>query len=186
MTRNLNRRDLLKVGAGGSAVLLIGAQLNVIARAAEIHRDAGAYVALDAATAATVAAYAARILPTTDTPGANEAGAIWFIDAALAGDLVEDLALVKASASALDAIAGGAFALLGVEAQDRMITAQEGSGFFELMRFLTFAGSFTMSRYGGNRGEIGWDILGFERRHHWQAPFGYYDQAVHGGEVSGS
>ena len=44
---------------------------------------------------------------------------------------------------------------------------------------VSLAGTFTMSRYGGNRGEVGWDLLGFERRHHWQPPFGYYDAPYH-------
>jgi DNA-binding CsgD family transcriptional regulator len=61
--------------------------LPLIASAASDNRKCGESSATsDARQAATLDAIAARILPTTDTPGAREAGAVWFIDAALAGD----------------------------------------------------------------------------------------------------
>jgi hypothetical protein len=64
--------------------------------------------------------------------------------------------------------------------QDVRLRAIEDGEFFGLMHFLTLAGTFTMSAYGGNRGEIGWDLLGFDRRHHWDPPFGHYDRGHHG------
>ena len=37
-------------------------------------------------------------------------------------------------------------------------------------------GFFAMSRYGGNRDNIAWDLIGFEGNHGaWEYPFGYYD-----------
>ncbi|MFP5355062.1 MAG: gluconate 2-dehydrogenase subunit 3 family protein, partial [Gemmatimonadota bacterium] len=47
-------------------------------------RPAPPFVALTADEAAQVATIAERIMPTTDTPGAREAGVIFFIDRALA------------------------------------------------------------------------------------------------------
>ncbi|MFT5048613.1 MAG: hypothetical protein ACI8UP_005617, partial [Porticoccaceae bacterium] len=29
--------------------------------------------------------------------------------------------------------------------------------------------------YGGNRDNIGYQLIGFEDRHAWQAPYGFYD-----------
>jgi RNA polymerase sigma factor RpoD-like protein len=142
--------------------------------------DDGAFAHLDAALAATLEAVTARILPTTDTPGAREAGAIWFIDAALATDLGDALPLLQAGAAELDAVSGGDFSALAPAAQDVRLRAIEDGEFFGLMHFLTLAGTFTMSAYGGNRGEIGWDLLGFDRRHHWDPPFGHYDRGHHG------
>ena len=35
---------------------------------------------------------------------------------------------------------------------------------------------FSNPSYGGNRGGIGWKLLGFEDQHIFDPPFGYYDQ----------
>jgi hypothetical protein len=60
--------------------------------------------------------------------------------------------------------------------QDKYLHSQEDSEFFGLVRFLTVAGFFSMSKYGGNRDDIGWKLLGLDSQHHgWQPPFGYYD-----------
>jgi gluconate 2-dehydrogenase gamma chain len=179
-TPTLDRRALLKLGGGLWAASALSLPLAAIARNATMQRDDGAFAHLDAALAATLEAVTARILPTTDTPGAREAGAIWFIDAALATDLGDALPLLQAGAAELDAVSGGDFSALAPAAQDVRLRAIEDGEFFGLMHFLTLAGTFTMSAYGGNRGEIGWDLLGFDRRHHWDPPFGHYDRGHHG------
>src|SRR6476659_734157 len=46
---------------------------------------ASQFVWFDASAAAEIKAIAAAIIPETDTPGADRAGVIWFIDRALAG-----------------------------------------------------------------------------------------------------
>jgi hypothetical protein len=35
---------------------------------------------------------------------------------------------------------------------------------------------FSLPSYGGNRGGVGWKLIGFEDAHVFQAPFGYYDR----------
>jgi hypothetical protein len=35
---------------------------------------------------------------------------------------------------------------------------------------------FTLPTYGGNRDGVGWKLIGFEDRHTFQPPFGYYDR----------
>ena len=151
----------------------------LLARAAE-NRALGVFQTLPQQVGVTLEAVAARILPTTDTPGAREAGAIWFIDALAAGVLGPLLPSLIDGAAALDSASGGAFVELAPDDQDAQLRAIEDGEFFGAMRLLTLAGTFTMSRYGGNRGEVGWDILGYQRRHSWQVPFGYYDAKVHG------
>ena len=37
-------------------------------------------------------------------------------------------------------------------------------------------GLFSSPSYGGNRGGIGWKLLGFEDQHIFEPPFGYYDR----------
>ena len=177
----LDRRRFLQLGGGMGASLLATAAISRLARAATEHRDAKRFSAITPELAATLEAAAARILPTTDTPGAREAGAVWFMDAALGADMAGDLPMIQEGAAALDKQAGGGFASLDDAQQDALLQEVEDSGFFRTVHFLTIAGTFTMPRHGGNRGEVGWDILGFERRHHWEPPFGHYDAAVHSG-----
>jgi gluconate 2-dehydrogenase gamma chain len=33
--------------------------------------------------------------------------------------------------------------------------------------------------YGGNRGQVGWKLIGFEPKPAWKPPFGYYDAEEH-------
>jgi hypothetical protein len=146
-----------------------------LAKAAMNSREAGNFKVFTSKEAAVVEAFSARIIPTTDTPGAREAGAVWFIDAVLANGFADALPVIRDGISALDQSASGDFAAAAPDTQDALITAIEDGPAFELLHFLTLAGTFTMASYGGNRGEVGWDLLGFERGHHWQAPFGYYD-----------
>ena len=52
---------------------------------------------------------------------------------------------------------------------------------FNLMWAMTIFGFFSMEKYGGNRDQVGWELIGFEGGHGpWQYPFGYYDAQVHG------
>ncbi|MDA8962422.1 gluconate 2-dehydrogenase subunit 3 family protein [Congregibacter sp.] len=175
----LERRTLLKLGSAAAVTALMSAASPALLAAGAASQDVGQFKHLDKSLALTLEAITARILPTTDTPGAREAGAIWFIDTMSSGPLASLLPDLRAGANELNHASGGDFAKLPESDQDAQLRAIEHSDFFGLMHMLTLAGTFTMSRYGGNRGEVGWDILGFERRHHWQVPFGYYDAQVH-------
>jgi gluconate 2-dehydrogenase gamma chain len=174
----LDRRSLLKLGAG--AAMLGGLNLKAIAAAAVQSRDAGAFTTLDADSGETLAAIAARILPTTDTPGAQEAGAVWFMDALLGDALADSMPLIQAGIADLNKRAGGAFAALDSAAQDSRLKEIEDGEFFGFVHFLTLAGTFTLGQYGGNRDNLGWKMLGLSDQHHWQPPFGHYDRDRHG------
>lgn len=182
---HLSRRGFL---AGSSAVAggaLLRAGLPAVtalsASACTARDEEAAFRVLTAAEARELAAIAARILPTTDTPGAREAGVIWFIDGAFDTFMKGSLDFARAGlrdfeTGLADAAAGAArFSDLDEPAQDAYLASRESSPFFGLMRFLTIVGFFGMSSYGGNRDHVGWKALGFDPLHVWEPPFGHYD-----------
>jgi gluconate 2-dehydrogenase gamma chain len=143
---------------------------------------------LTAAEAREISAVAARIMPTTDTPGATEAGAVYFFDYAL-GDFAKDavtplrgwLAELVTKAKAIRP-AATRFSDLAAAEQDAVLKELEKGEFFGAVRGLTMLGMFSDPKYGGNRGQVGWKLLGFENRMTNSPPFGYYDaQAARGG-----
>jgi gluconate 2-dehydrogenase gamma chain len=70
--------------------------------------------------------------------------------------------------------------------QDAFLKTRERSGFFELMRWLTILGFFSMETYGGNKDHVGWKLIGFEgHKGVWTYPFGHYDAQVHGESTDG-
>ncbi len=130
-------------------------------------------------------AMTARLIPTTDTPGAREAGVIHFIDRAFSDVLADTLTQTRAELAgfrqALQAEhAGVDFQDLPAAAQDAFLASQEGGGFFERIRELTILGFFAMSAHGGNRDHLSWDLIGFEGHGAWTAPFGFYDREANG------
>lgn len=136
-------------------------------------------LSLDEATE--LEAIAACIVPTTDTPGAREAGAIHFIDNILGSarhDLLEPLraglADLRARAQSTAKPAGN-FSGLDAESQIAMLTEVENTSFFTQIRLLTVAGMFSDPSYGGNRDQIGWKLIGFDGHFGTQPPFGWYD-----------
>jgi len=179
---SFNRRNFLvtsgSVVSGGwlfCAIPLIFAT----AQAASGKRDLGeAFTNLQPLEAADLEAMAEQILPSNETPGAREVGVIWFIDTALGGFFKDVAALIKDGLAELNAglDADYRFADLDPEKQRRALQAIETTPFFDMVHFLTVAGMFALPGYGGNREKLGWALLGFEDRHAWQPPFGYYDQ----------
>jgi hypothetical protein len=180
---NLTRRVFLQ-GSAGAAFARTGiAGLLAIAESACTARDdSSAFETLAAAEAREFEAIAARILPTTDTPGAREAGVIWFMDKAFGSFGAEFYAGAQQglaefqSTIAANFPGAKAFSDLDEADQDRHLQTQQDSEFFQLMRTVTILGFFSMSKYGGNRDDIGWKLLGLPAGHAaWQPPFGYYD-----------
>jgi gluconate 2-dehydrogenase gamma chain len=140
------------------------------------------YQLLVAADVADLDALTAQIIPTDDTPGAREAGVIYFIDRALgtfmsqlAGDYRAQLAVFQAGVRRQHPDAAS-FAALTAEQQIAFLKTVDRTPFFETTRLLTLLGMFTLPVYGGNRDGIGWKLIGFEDAHVFQPPFGYYDR----------
>lgn len=139
------------------------------------------FAALTPAEAAEVQAIAARIVPTTDTPGATEAGVVFFIDKAFETFAADGLpgfrvGLADVTARASARRAGvRTFAALSVADQDAVLVEMEQQPFFGWVRSLVMMGMFADPKYGGNRDEVGWKLIGFENAMTHTAPFGYYD-----------
>jgi gluconate 2-dehydrogenase gamma chain len=128
-----------------------------------------------------VDAMAAQIVPTDDLPGAREAGAVYFIDHSLATWGAEQRDPFTRGLADLNREVHrrwpdvDRFASLTSERQVELLTAVEPTPFFQMVRFLTIAGTFANASWGGNRDKAGWRILGFEDRFMWEPPFGDYD-----------
>lgn len=184
-TNDVSRRQFLQIAGAvsGSTYLKIGGTaIAAIAQAAcTAKQESSAWVTLSAVEARVFTAIAARIMPTTDTPGATEAGVIHFIDNAFAGAMSGDLEFARSGLdefnTALTAAGHSApFDELTEAQQDAFLHTQENGEFFGLLRVMTIFGFFAMSSYGGNKDHVGWDLIGFEGHHGaWSYPFGYYD-----------
>lgn len=186
-TDELSRRSLLQAIAAtvGVAFSLDWAETAVAAEeshAAAQKSGEAAFSFLTAAEAVDVEAITDQIIPTDDTPGARAAGVVYFIDRALATFLsqlaVDYRAQIAEFQSAFRAQHPGpaSFAALPSAQQIEYLHTVEQTPFFETTRLLTLLGMFAMPAYGGNRNEVGWKLIGFEDRHFFQPPFGYYDR----------
>jgi len=179
--------------AGSGWLALNAPMLLALGQEADEHRSAGnGWEHMTAREARTFAAVVDQIIPPDDLPGAADAGVVWFIDRALGGfaaDLAGPLAegLADLDRQALTAFPeNGGFADLAFEQQTGILRQVEETPFFSSMIFLTHCGMFAAPSWGGNRDRVGWKLLGFDNRHAWQPPFGYYDAeaiAKEGGHV---
>lgn len=183
---NVSRRRFLKSSGAltGASLLRIGAPalIAITEAACSAKQEAAPFTALNVADAADLAAIAARIMPTTETPGATDAGVIYFIDRALGAEMQGMQASLQTGLGALNARVAseheeiGRFAELDDDAQDELLTAIEDDGFFDSMWMLTITGFFAMSSYGGNKNNVAWDLIDFKGNHGaWEYPFGHYD-----------
>jgi gluconate 2-dehydrogenase gamma chain len=137
---------------------------------------------LDGATAKEVEAMVERILPSDETPGAKEAGVIYFIDRALTTFDKDKQSAYRDGLKTVEEKRAEMFpgsttiAALSESQQIELLTAVEHSDFFQLLRFHTLAGFLGDPSYGGNRDQVGWKLIGFEHAMMYQPPFGYYDR----------
>jgi len=151
--------------------------------------DSGAYAftTLTAREAADFEAFSARIVPTDETPGAREAGAVYFADNVLGGFMSYLLPIVRQGLEAMNGRVGeafggtGDFADLGETEQDEIIASVETDDpmFFFFAKTLVMLSLAADPSYGGNRDKIGWRLIGFEDTYAYQPPFGYYDRDEH-------
>lgn len=136
---------------------------------------------LDAATAAEIDALTSQIIPSTDGPGAHEAGIVYFIDRALStfdSDRRESYRTGMASVQQKrKEMFPSSSTIAGLKSPDQiqLIHAIEKTDFFELLRTHTLYGFLGNPSYGGNRDRVGWKLIGFEDRMAFQPPFGFYD-----------
>ena len=152
------------------------------------HPGEAAWEYLTPEQAADVEAFASQIVPSEpDSPGAKEAGVVYFVDKSLATWAKDQRDPFTKGLDALNLEVGkhfpgtARFANLSSSQQTEILRAQEKTEFFQVMRASTLMGFLSNPEYGGNKDKIGWKLLGFEDRYAWQPPFGDYDaQAAKG------
>lgn len=186
MPDSFSRREFVAtLGSVGAIWLLADARDRGEAAAHAAHQVAQAQPALSVFTreqAAEVEAFASRIIPTDDTPGAREAGVVYFIDRALAGFARDQQPVFMEGLAKLSRDVGAKFSgqtrlsALTEAQQDDVLRSIEQTPFFGAMRFATLAGMFSLPSYGGNRDFAGWKLVGQEGAMEFKAPFGWYDQ----------
>jgi hypothetical protein len=217
MNESVSRRRFLSRGAAGlSAVWASAHWPALLAAATHAHQAAKSaappkFEFFTADEAKEVDAITSRIIPTDDTPGAHEAGVVYFIDRGLSTFSVDDQKTYRQGLPELQARVAemfpgtSKFSALKPEQQDEVLrsfdesdVAQKASkpaqrnlrrrpgaqNFFETIRQHTIAGFLIDPDYGGNRDAAGWKVIGREREHMFQPPFGYYDKGYPGWEVA--
>jgi gluconate 2-dehydrogenase gamma chain len=197
------RRFLSQAGAGISAVWVSTHWPQMIsaanhARQAVQSTAAYKFEFFSPEEAAEIEAISARLIPTDETPGAREAGVIYFIDRALvtfaSGDqqkyregLPELQGLVREKFPGVDKFSAATTEqqdeLLRTmdETKDQTVARRRNTGtaktFFEAVRIGTISGFLIdPEASNGNRGGVGWKLIGREPEHMFQPPFGYYDK----------
>jgi gluconate 2-dehydrogenase gamma chain len=173
------------------------------ARSASLALDPPKFRFFSQDQAVEVTAITSRIIPSDDSPGAKEAGAVYFIDNCLATIAADQQpvyrdGLAKFQEDVRNMFQGvDKFSAASVEQQDKFLHEVEvipeitgrrqryskgSSDFFEAIRAHTVA-AFLIdpeSEYGGNRGGVGWKLIGRDPAHSFQPPFGFYDKGYPG------
>lgn len=207
-----DRRNFLLQVSGVAGVAWMNAQWPAIVAAAEhAHQAASAKTpgkleVLTQEQARQVEAVAAQIIPTDDTPGAREAGVVYFIDRALktfaSGAMpVYEKGIVRVNEWTAASYHGvKSFADATAEQQEailqKLVEEESGAGgyewpgtgntsqFFETIRLHTIWGFLADPSAGGNRDYAGWKAVGRDPEFTFSAPFGYYDKNYPGWQAA--
>lgn len=172
LSREISRRWLLELALASQSAEVFAAHQH--AQQARSSGNPPPWKALRADEAGEIEAIAAQIIPSTagpgsdSTPGAREAGVIYFIDQALSTfdrdkrEAYRD-GLRMAQARRLELFPHSAsIASLTSAEQQRLLAAIEDTEFFELVRTHTIMGFLGNPEYGGNRNQAGWTLIGFQ------------------------
>lgn len=181
---SLSRRAFLRTTAdtarGSCIVLSTPMILSACSRSKQAQRLEEDFRILTTEDAMEFEAIASRIMPSDETPGATEAGVIYFIDTILSKDLDSQRAdlltgLQELQASVVRNYGTDFFHQLDTTQQDELLTQIQTTEFFATIRYLSIAGMFSLPEYGGNKDRMGFQLLGLEEHQAWQAPYGFYD-----------
>ena len=202
-SNDLSRRHfLLQAGTGLSAAWISATWPALVAAAAHARQatktsPSPEFQFFTAEQAKEVEAIAARIIPSDSTPGAREAGVVYFIDAALMTFAADDQQTYKKGLPEVQARVHELFPPLTrfseatSEQQDEVLRSFDqqgqrsgrpfrgraaGASFFETVRAHTVVGFLIDPEFGGNRDGAGWKVIGHELDHAFQPPFGFYDK----------
>jgi len=183
-----SRRNFLLTGTVAVTSAWLAASWPGIAKAAEHAAHVASAIEpatfgyFSAADAADVQALTAQIIPSGATPGAREAHAVYFIDRALATFFAERAAAFRAGLEDFQQSfrkaypASASFAAAQPAEQLAFLRTVDRTPFFESTRILTIIGTLAATKYSGNREGLGWQMMGFEDQHIFEAPFGDYDR----------
>ena len=212
MDQSLSRRRFLAQGAGGLSAVWLSAHWPALLAAATHARQAvqsatpAKFQFFGANEAKEIDAITSRIIPSDETPGAHEAGVVYFIDRGLTTFGVDDQKTYREGLPELQARVAemfpgtSKFSALTPGQQDEVLhyfddqsphgrqrrfrTGPGAQNFFETLRQHTVAGFLVDPDYGGNRDGAGWKVIGRDREHMFQPPFGYYDKGYPGWEAA--
>ncbi|HEY4817874.1 MAG TPA: gluconate 2-dehydrogenase subunit 3 family protein [Candidatus Acidoferrum sp.] len=205
MINDLSRRNFLtRAGGAASAVWLSTHWPAIVAAAEHAHQAAKSsspqkFEFLTPEEGVEIDAITARIIPSDETPGAHEAGVVYFIDRALTTFALDDQKTYREGLPASQARVRELFPNVAKfsnatpEQQDQVLHSfddQTGPGrgnprrramansFFGILRAHTVIGFLVDpdSAHGGNRDGVGWKVIGRDPDHMFQSPFGYYDK----------
>lgn len=200
-----SRRKFLAQSAGALGLLFLDSLTpQLIAQAGE-HARSGTkvFTFLTPQEAADFDAFAAQIIPSSDgSPGAREAGAVYFADYVLTAINPEQQKDFRSGLAALHAATlkanprAASFAALPSEKQIAVMKAMDkpsgsadatnglaaASGLggkdaeaFAGLRAMVLMGTFCDPSLHGNRSQVGWTLISFNDQSYWAPPFGYYD-----------
>ena len=186
MSDSFSRREFVAtVGSIGAVWLLADTAERSEAMAHAAHQVSAPQPTLTVFTreqATEVEAFASRIIPTDDTPGAREAGVVYFIDRGLSTWAKDQRPMFLEGLAKLGRDVDAKFrgqsklSALTPQQQDEVLKSIEQTPFFGTMRFATLAGMFSLPTHGGNKDFIGWKLIGQVEAMEFKAPFGWYDQ----------
>jgi len=183
-----SRRALLMGLPGALGATWLAANWPSLARASEhMHQMMAASGAakishLNALETDIATRVSSHIIPSGDSPGAREAGVVYFIDYCVGEQCLGADAEFRKGLKVLDDSArerypqAAGFAALDDARQLELIHAIERTPFFRQLHTLTVVGLLASPAYGGNQGGAGWQLLGFEDTYVYAPPFGYYDR----------
>src|SRR6266566_6958214 len=215
----LNRRNfLLRAGTSLGAAWVTTNWPALLSAATHAHNAARAtpppkYEFFTPEEAAEIEAITARIIPTDDTPGAREAGVVYFIDRALVTFSVDDQKTYREGLPELqkrvtELFPGASlFSAATPDQQEAVLESLDEAGakaspqrpqrlryrrsaaaqpLFEVLRVHSIAGFLIDPEVGrkGNRDGLGWAVIGREPGHGFQPPFGFYDKNYPGWQAA--
>ena len=203
MMNDLNRRDFLLRSCSSLTAIWVSTHWPLLCSAATHARlavqtpETAKLTFFTSAQAVEIDAIAGCIIPTTDTPGAHEAGVVYFIDHALTTFAVEqqkdynqglpDLeARTREMFSSVDRFSSAtpeqqvevlhSYDEAAAKPSRRQFRRMSGANFFETVRTHTIVGFLLDPDAGGDPKGVGWTVIGRGREHMFHSPFGYYDK----------
>jgi Gluconate 2-dehydrogenase subunit 3 len=202
MIENLSRRNFLSRGGAALSAVWLSAHWPAIVAAAEHAHQAAKSAAppkfqfFTSEQAVEIDAITARIIPSDETPGARQAGVVYFIDRALTTFAVDDQKTYREGLPGLQLSVRELFpnvekfSTASPEQQDQVLHTFDDKAdygrrfrpnatvkpFFETVRVHTIVGFLIDPDSGGNSDGVGWKLIGRDREHTFQPPFGYYDK----------